>query len=337
MSARVEPTRQFCTYFDHRYLLQGLVLADSLRRHCPRIRLWVLCLDAACYSALTTLAAPDIVPVQFSDFERGDDRLRAAKLNRSLIEYYFTCTPSWVLFLLRHEPSVDEITYLDADLFFFSSPEPLFAEIGNKSIAIIPHRFPPAMRHWLTCGIYNVGWLTFRRNAESLACLSWWRERCLDWCYDRIEANRFADQKYLDEWPERFAGVHVVQHKGANLAAWNLANYHVTGRGPKILIDDQPLIFFHFHHLKRRKAWLIETDFREHGVTLNCALKQHVLARYLRALDEKALSLAAVLGTFAPADAIRENLRSTASISFRQIARDVAARKSFLYVNGRLR
>ena len=33
---------------------------------------------------------------------------------------------------------------LDADLFFFSDPAPLFEEMGASSVAIIPHRFPAA-------------------------------------------------------------------------------------------------------------------------------------------------------------------------------------------------
>jgi len=156
-------TRHFCTYLDRRYLTRGLALADSLRRHVPDVRLWVLCLDDAAYAALSALNEPHIVPIALDDFERGDEPLRVAKGNRSLVEYYFTCTPSLPLFVLRHQPAVETITYLDADLFFFSDPAPLFEEIGASAVAIIPHRFPAANTRFERYGIFNVGWLTFRR------------------------------------------------------------------------------------------------------------------------------------------------------------------------------
>src|ERR1051325_9889605 len=90
-------------------------------------------------------------------------------------------------------------------------------------------------------GIYNVGWVSFRNDARGRLVLRWWRERCVDWCFDVVEDARFGDQKYLDDWPQRFEGVHVVQHQGANLAAWNVANHLVTERDGVLFVDEVPL------------------------------------------------------------------------------------------------
>ncbi|CEF48524.1 unnamed protein product [uncultured bacterium] len=279
--------REFCTYFDQAYLSRGLALYDSLRRHCPDFRLWVLCLDEATHAALRGLALPHLVPIASTEFERDDQALQEAKANRSRREYYFTCTPSLLLFLLHRDATIDTITYLDADLFFFANPQPVFDEIAASAIAIVPHRFPRANRQFERYGIFNVGWLTFRRSAAALACLAWWRERCLEWCFDREDPARYADQKYLDDWPTRFEGVHIVGHKGANLASWNLANYAVSHRDGMVFVDDEPLIFFHFHHLKPRRAWLFETDFGAHGARLSRVVKEHVLTPYLRCLGRQ--------------------------------------------------
>jgi len=86
--------RYFCTYFDRNYLPRGLALYRSLQCHCPAFQLWVLCMDAACYETLSALALPDVHLIAREDFEAGDEGLLAAKQTRSLIEYYFTCTPS---------------------------------------------------------------------------------------------------------------------------------------------------------------------------------------------------------------------------------------------------
>jgi hypothetical protein len=330
-------TRHFCTYFDHRYLPHGLALTASLRRHCRDFRLWALCLDDAAYAALKALAIPEVTPIALADFERGDDALAAAKQNRSTIEYYFTCTPSLPLFVLRLDRSIDAITYLDADLFFFADPQPLYDEIGGASVAIIPHRFPAANApRFERYGIYNVGWLTFRRTATGLACLEWWRERCLEWCFDREEPARFADQKYLDEWPSRFDSVHIIRHHGANVASWNLANYAITERGGRVFVDDELLVFFHFHHLKRRRTWLFETDFAPHGAKLSRVLKEYVFTPYCRTLDEKTAEIASLLSARSAVQ-LRPTPRAGARLPFFSALADLASGNLMLYVGGRVR
>ena len=285
----------YCTYFDQHYLTRGLVLYHSLQAHARPFRLWILCMDEVVYAILKQLALPEVEPIALADFEQGDGALLDAKQNRSLIEYYFTCTPSLPLYIFAHQPEVERITYLDADLFFFRDPAPLFAEVGEHSIAIIAHRFPPDLRHREQAGIYNVGWLSFRRDAHGLACLHWWRARCIEWCYDREEPDRFADQKYLDDWPERFQEVLVVGHPGANLAPWNLRNYQLTqGTDSTMLVDQEPLIFFHFHGLKRVNRWLYIHGLGNYCTRSSRLLRQAIYQPYVQLLTNVQQDLAAV-------------------------------------------
>src|SRR5215813_5304237 len=109
----------FCTYFDHRYLPRGLALYRTLEQHCPSFLLWVLCMDRVCYNALSQIKLPNVRLIALDEFEAADRELLIAKKNRTLIEYYFTCTPSLPLFIFDASREVDCITYLDADLFFF--------------------------------------------------------------------------------------------------------------------------------------------------------------------------------------------------------------------------
>lgn len=282
----------FCTYFDQHYLPRGLALYLSLKAHCPSLQLWVLCMDRACYTVLSQMSLPGLNPILLDDFEKEDEGLFEANKNRSRIEYYFTCTPSLPLYIFRRQPEISMVTYLDADLFFFDSPAPLFDEIADHSIAIISHRYARKLRRRYKYGNFNVGWISFRRDKSGLSCLHWWRERCLEWCYDRFENGRFADQKYLDAWPSLFENLVVLEQKGINLAPWNINNYRISYDGHKVWVDEDPLVFFHFHGFRQVFSWLYDTNFAGSRAKLTREIKQHIFAPYIHALSEvKSLNL----------------------------------------------
>ena len=275
----------FCTYFDVNYLARGLVLHESLARHCGLpFTLWVLCMDSETFRVLCEMELPSVVPIALEDFERGDDALLTAKATRSKVEYYFTCTPSLPLYVLNQRPEVDLITYLDADLCFYGDPMPIYEEMRGRSVLAIEHRFLPELRHEEGNGVFNVGFLAFRRDDQGLGCLNWWRDRCLEWCYDRREDGRFADQKYLDEWPRLFSKLCVLEHKGAGLAPWNLANYRVSQDGDRVFVDDQPLVFYHFHGLRRTRRFVYSTNVRRYRARLSPVTRSVLYGQYIYSL-----------------------------------------------------
>ena len=240
-----------CTLFDSRYLTRGLALHASLQKVAARSHLWAFCMDDRAHQILEQLQLPGLTAVALGDLEGHDPQLAAVKAERTHVEYCWTATPSIARFCFMREPQLEAITYVDADVYFYSSPEPLFAELGHDSIQIVPHRYTPEHRHYeKTSGIYNVEWVTFRRDRRGLEALEWWRERCLEWCYDRFEDGRYGDQKYLDDWPRRFEGVEVLDHIGGGLAPWNVANYTLRESSGRPWVDDVPVIFFHFHALQ---------------------------------------------------------------------------------------
>lgn len=242
--------RHFCTYFDHNYLPRGMVMLESLREHCPHAHVHVLCLSEQCYAALTKLAYPHVSLVRLVDLEAADPELAATRSTRSLVEYYFTITPCLPWYLLTRGNPLDQVTYLDADMMFFSSPEPIFVEAADASVIITPHRFSKHLSDLVKYGIYNVSWITFCRTMEGMKCLSWYRKSCLSWCKDKVEENRFADQKYLDDFPRLFSKVHVICHKGAGVAPWNLSDAHISSINSAPAIDGEKLIFYHAHGFK---------------------------------------------------------------------------------------
>jgi hypothetical protein len=275
----------FCTYFDRNYLAQGLALYRSLVEHAGDFRLWVLCFDDPTFEFIGKMALENLRPIALRDFEAGDEALRRAKANRSRVEYYFTCSPSWPLYLLNRFPEIDLVTYLDADLLFYSDPRPIYEELGDRSILIIGHRFPERLRFMEHHGIYNVGLVAFRNDGCGRKCLEWWRERCLEWCYDRLEEGRFADQKYLDDWPERFGSVAVLRHKGAGLAPWNWMNYSIVTEDGKTSVDGQPLVFYHFQGVRLLTNRLFDPGVLVYG-RMPTPLRRHLYIGYLKTIRD---------------------------------------------------
>lgn len=299
------PHRHYCTYFDHRYLPLGLALHASLRRTCDAFTLWVLAFDEVAAEFLEASALPSLRVVRLSALETFDPELKAVEGTRSRVEYYFTCSPCLPRYLMDAE-GIGEVTYLDSDLWFFDSPEPLFDELHDNSVAIVPHRFSGrAARSHAMYGQYNVGWLTFRNTPEGRACLEWWRAVCLEWCYDRVESQRYADQKYLDYFEERFDGVHAIAHPGANLAPWNVAAHNISQDDTGVCVDGSPLIFFHFQGFRCIAPGVYDSNLASYGASLTHALRHGVFEPYLHALNEAEAFVAARL----PQAVSAQNLR----------------------------
>jgi hypothetical protein len=206
-------------------------------------------MDSQTLEILDRLALTHVSCITLSQIE--NDELLAVKPGRSAAEYCWTLSPCLPWYVLQNNLDIDFITYLDADLYFYSPLLPLLEEIGEASIVIIEHRFPTALKHLEVNGRFCVEWVGFRRDEQGLACLSHWREQCIEWCFHRQEEDRMGDQKYLDQWPGKYSGVHILQHPGAGIAPWNYSQYRfgMDAQG-LITVDDGPLIFYHFHQLQ---------------------------------------------------------------------------------------
>lgn len=221
----------------------------TLKEHCPHAYVHVLCMDERTQTVLDALGMAHVSCIPLANLE--DEALLAAKKDRSVAEYCWTLSPSLPWYVLQQHPEIDFITYLDADLLFYSPVQPLFDEIGDASVVIIEHRFTPRLKHLEANGRFCVEWVSFRRDEEGMACLSRWREQCIEWCYYRLEQGRMGDQKYLDEWQERYPHLHILQHGGAGIAPWNYAQYRFGDDAHgHITVDNAPLIFYHFHQFQ---------------------------------------------------------------------------------------
>ena len=110
----------YCTYFDHNYLSRATLMIESLRRY-DQSPIYVLALSELCETILHDLALPNVEVIPLATLEAAYPELAPLKQSRKLIEYYFTLSPFLPHYLFA-KTDADRITYIDGDLYFFTSP-----------------------------------------------------------------------------------------------------------------------------------------------------------------------------------------------------------------------
>jgi hypothetical protein len=247
----------YCTLFDTFYLSRGIAMYESLRSHTRDFHLFIFAFDSLSVELLHKENLKFATIITLEEFET--DELKEVKKGRSIAEYCWTCTPSTISYVLNNY-DVQQCTYIDSDLFFYSDPSILIREMeeNGKNVLITEHRFSPLPKFFekKRAGRFCVQFITFVKEKNSLTVLELWRKQCIDWCYARYEDGKFGDQKYLDNWPDTYPNVHILKHPGGGIAPWNLTQYLFTGfpdpvRGC-IRSDGSEfdVIFYHFQYVK---------------------------------------------------------------------------------------
>jgi hypothetical protein len=226
----------FVTLFDRNFLPQGMALYISMERVMQNFTLWIVCMDDECYEIIKKLKNKNIKPINIKKYEDG--LLLKIKKQRTRAEYCWTITPMTFKFVFLEAAEVNQVTYLDADMWFMKSPEKIISDfkISKKSVLITRHDYAPENDQSETSGKYCVQFLTIKKNTgEKLR--AWWEEKCLEWCFDKFEEDRFGDQKYIERWPElAIYDVHEVEKEGLFMGPWNSGYYPYT-----------KAICYHFH------------------------------------------------------------------------------------------
>jgi hypothetical protein len=278
----------FCTLFDSNYASRGLALYRSLERYCRKdFLLTVLCIDEDVRAALEKLDLPRVRLWRVEDI--GDTELLEIRETRPRREFCWTCPGPLMLALLAESGSGSVVAYLDADLAFFSDPQPVYDELGAKDILIHGHNFAPRYAHYAAfSGIFNVGLIAVRNAPQGLACLERWRAQNMEMCVLDPEKGYCGDQKYLDEWPSLYSNLVILQNPGTGVAPWNVEARNVTGDGKQVLVDGQPLIFYHFHALRivfggRWSRWAAVPSI---GYNFAPSVRAMIYGSYVRTLRE---------------------------------------------------
>lgn len=228
---------------------------QSLHRHSPDAVLIAFCFDDRSENALKAMKLKNVFVVGLAEFE--NKKILNIKSSRSPGEYCWTCKASAIKYVMDRF-NAESCTYIDADLYFFSSPNVIEEELKKCSVILTPHDFTEKYDTSSLNGVYCAQFIGFMNNIEGVSILNWWEDSCIDWCFARHEDNKYGDQKYLETMSE-ISSVGITKQKGV-LGPWNMQKYSYTVSNGKLCAssldgkNQYEVIFFHFHGFKFEKS-----------------------------------------------------------------------------------
>ena len=239
----------------------------------------------------------------------------------------------------EREPEADWITYLDGDLYFFASPEAVYGELAEATVAIIPHRYAPNLTRRACSGPTMSDGLASATIRMVLPSSDGGGNRCIEWCHDHVDGERYADQGYLDSFSRRSTRVKSVDNVGANLAPWNIGNYRIDFRDGRVMIDAiHPLIFFHFQGLRKGLRWFIFNSHRIFGAPFSRDIREHIYRPYVDELLAIEKITAPMLEVHGKPHPRRDRIPSRAGCEMSVFASfqllDIVSRRAFLVLRG---
>lgn len=260
-----------------------MALHESMEANINYYHLYMFIFDDQSYNFLKEINLPNVDLIHYKEFET--EELLKIKGERSLKEYLWTVTP----FILAHvfqNFEINECTYIDADIYFFNDPSPVFLEAKRYNVIITEHRYHEKYEQTSTSGRFCVQFNSFVRTESSLKILNDWQNSVAEWCFDRLENGLFGDQMYLDAWPSKYKNVHIAKHLGIGLAPWNILKYNEFKNDQGLSANENEsklrtqVIFYHFHGLS-----IYSTHFADMGnYHLNKTIYNNIYKPYLKSL-----------------------------------------------------
>lgn len=241
----------FCMVVSKTRLIQAIACFLSLYKTMDNFKVYILCVDEKCYEFLKEINLDEIVLVTIAELNRED--LLEIKATRKLNQYCWTLKPGFIKYIFTLDDSINRVTYIDSDLFFYQNPNVIFENQPDASVLlssgeIFLPMYSKEFNHTMQSltGNFNSGFISFKKDINGLECVNWWDKMCVDSCTSNPEDNKFGDQKYLDDMPFLFKNVYEITTEGINIGHWNYSKYKFTVLNDNILVNNNKLIFYHF-------------------------------------------------------------------------------------------
>jgi len=233
------------------HLGKAKAMADSIIRYNPHYEVVIGLMDRLTSQVQQELLSPhtiiEVEDIQIPDFE-------AITKKYTLFEISCVGKPYFAMYLFEHYPELSELFYFDSDIYFYDTLQSVEQLLDEHDICISTHfthdlvsECQPQMRNFLNAGLYNTGFLGFKRSAETNRFLEWWANRLQHEGFINFAEGMFVDQLWVNFVPLLFKKVWIDADVGHNVGYWNFHERVVTLQEGKYFINDTtPLVFFHF-------------------------------------------------------------------------------------------
>ena len=245
------------TICSNNYMGQAIALKNSLLKHNPDFRFYIILVDQLHPEADYSLCEPaTVIPVA----EVPGLDLQDLIARYYIIEFNTAVKASAFKHLIAQNPDAESIYYLDPDLYFYGALTETNTLLKQRSGVLTPHILNPIPRDgkqpdentFLRFGIYNLGFLGLNPQHEATAqLLDWWEHRTLNHGYDRPNKGYFVDQLWMALAPIFYKDFEVLRTFNYNMAPWNLHERQIVSisEDSVLLNDGSDLVFYHFSKL----------------------------------------------------------------------------------------
>jgi hypothetical protein len=212
-----------------------------------------------------------------SVYDLGLDNLDELAFKYTITEFCTSIKPACFNYFMKHTDG-EYFIYFDPDIFVFDDISNIINQFDNKSIVVTPHYTTPEAKYTgdqvdsstLFVGIFNFGFVGFRKTEYSKTILNWWHNRLMNQAYADYQDALHTDQKWMDFLPAfNNDELSVSKNLGMNLAPWNLFEREILPEknSAKFLVRNKftneifPLVFVHFAGYDPNNENVIHKDF----------------------------------------------------------------------------
>ena len=262
----------FVTLFNYNFLPQGLATLNSLQSNSNCI-IWIVCLDEKVYEFLKNKNFNYVNLIPLKELENNMEK--NYRKNRSFLEYCWMLTPFSIKYVLKQDPNIKQVTYIDADVFFYKNVDPIFEEfkLSSRDIFITEHGYHRDYNKAANSGLFCVQFLIIKNNDNAEIIRNEWEKKCIESTTIDYSKNIVGDQKYFDDLYIKYKNDFCVS-KNLNFfqAPWTLNRF-----------APEDTIMYHFHSFR-----VLENKVQLYygGYKLDENIIEKIYIPYVRSINE---------------------------------------------------
>lgn len=278
-----------CTIIALNYLPVARVMLKSLKAMHPEVAAYVVIVDRPDEARRIEADGATVLTIEDVDFS-GDDYRRSAAIY-DVTEF---CTSIKPLVLAQLVARHDVVFYLDPDIRLYGRLDDLVSATLQSGWSLTPHCLAPIPRtgagptefEIMGAGAFNLGFVGVTKGV--LHVLDWWWERLRRHALVAQADQLFTDQRWIDLAAPMFKP-HVEHSTAYNVAYWNLDQRRLWFEGDVPMVDDNPLVFFHFSGYDPGEPWWLSKYQRGNARVLmsDSPVYARLYEEYRRELEEE--------------------------------------------------